>query len=219
MHSIPRCRQLISRTAIRRPHMLNLTKGLRQLSPIQVYRSQQQHQFSISAATRYETTTNESPSNIPTASHSQTSNHKSQDSSFSGRKLELPAPPPQRWITDLRSRVGKCIIFGCTNQQVSRAAAVLRALAVEWKDLLAGSEGFLTGGRRGLDSQKIAWGEMDSFVSFSLYPIFPLFHFPCPFSLESMQRCLLMAVQISGSLWLDIFRTELRYLKLVTDMI
>lgn len=29
--------------------------------------------------------------------------------------------------------------------------------------MLAGSEGFLTGGRRGLDRQKIAWGEMDSF--------------------------------------------------------
>jgi len=75
-----------------------------------------------------------------------------------------PPPPPTRWITDLRARIGKCIVFGCSNQQVSRVAAVLRALAVEWRDLLAGSEGFLTGGRRGLDGQKIAWGEMDSFV-------------------------------------------------------
>ena len=77
----------------------------------------------------------------------------------------LPPPPPSRWISDLRSRVGKCIVFGCSNQQVSRASAVLRALAVEWKDLLAGSEGFLSGGRRGLDTHSIAWGEMDSFVS------------------------------------------------------
>ncbi|KAK3370075.1 thioesterase-like superfamily-domain-containing protein [Podospora didyma] len=73
-----------------------------------------------------------------------------------------PAPSP-RWIDDLRTRIGKCVVFGCNNQQVSRAAAVLRALALEWKDLIAGSEGFLTGGRRGLDGQQIAWGEMDSF--------------------------------------------------------
>lgn len=79
--------------------------------------------------------------------------------------ISIPPPPPARWISDLKARVGKCIIFGCDNQQVSRAASVLRALSLEWRELLAGSEGFLTGGRRGLDGQKIAWGEMDSFVS------------------------------------------------------
>lgn len=90
-----------------------------------------------------------------------------------GTLVRIPPAPPARWITDLRSRIGKCIIFGCSNQQISRASSVLRALAIEWKDLLAGSEGFLTGGRRGLDSQKIAWGEMDSFVgSFRLsFPV------------------------------------------------
>ncbi|KAK0636383.1 thioesterase-like superfamily-domain-containing protein [Bombardia bombarda] len=75
----------------------------------------------------------------------------------------VPPPPPTRWIADLRARVGHCVMFGCSTQQVSRAAAVLRALATEWRTLLAGSEGFLTGGRRGLDGQRIAWGEMDSF--------------------------------------------------------
>ncbi|KAK3326221.1 thioesterase-like superfamily-domain-containing protein [Apodospora peruviana] len=78
-------------------------------------------------------------------------------------QLPPPPPPPARWITELRSRVGKCIIFGCSDRQVSQAADVLRAIAIEWKELLAGSEGFLTGGRRGLDGQKVAWGEMDSF--------------------------------------------------------
>ena len=38
-------------------------------------------------------------------------------------------------------------------------------MATEWKQLLAGSDGFLTGGRRGLDGHSIAWGEMDTFVS------------------------------------------------------
>ncbi|KAK3366124.1 thioesterase-like superfamily-domain-containing protein [Lasiosphaeria ovina] len=81
----------------------------------------------------------------------------------SSSSLLPPPPPPSRWITELRTRVGRCISFGCDNQQISRAAAVARAIALEWRDLLAGSEGFLTGGRRGLDRQKIAWGEMDSF--------------------------------------------------------
>jgi hypothetical protein len=31
--------------------------------------------------------------------------------------------------------------------------------------LVAGSEGFLTGARMGLQDQKVVWGEMDSFVS------------------------------------------------------
>lgn len=55
-------------------------------------------------------------------------------------------------------------MFGCDSGQIARAAAVLRALATEWRELLAGSEGFLTGGRRGLDRREIVWGEMDTFV-------------------------------------------------------
>jgi hypothetical protein len=58
-------------------------------------------------------------------------------------------------------------MFGCSPQQISQASTVLRALATEWRELLAGSDGFLTGGRRGLDRREIAWGEMDSFVSLS----------------------------------------------------
>ncbi|KAL2255838.1 hypothetical protein VTK26DRAFT_2631 [Humicola hyalothermophila] len=75
----------------------------------------------------------------------------------------LPPPPPQRWLADLRARLGRCIMFGCTTAQVARAGEVLRAVATEWRALLAGSEGFLTGGRRGLDRREIAWGEMDAF--------------------------------------------------------
>jgi hypothetical protein len=72
--------------------------------------------------------------------------------------------PPSRWTSELPARIGKCLSFGCNAQQVSQAAAVLRVIATEWKDLLASSEGFLTGGRRGLDAREIAWGEMDTFV-------------------------------------------------------
>ncbi|KAI1849504.1 hypothetical protein JX265_012755 [Neoarthrinium moseri] len=74
-----------------------------------------------------------------------------------------PEAPPARWHADLKTRLGKCIIFGCTPPQVQRAAGVLRAVAQEWRTLTAGSEGFLTGGLRGLEDQAVVWGEMDSF--------------------------------------------------------
>ncbi|EAQ86118.1 hypothetical protein CHGG_07371 [Chaetomium globosum CBS 148.51] len=74
------------------------------------------------------------------------------------------SPPPPRWTSELPARVGKCLAFGCNAQQVSQAAAVLRVIATEWRDLLASSEGFLTGGRRGLEAREIAWGEMDTFA-------------------------------------------------------
>jgi hypothetical protein len=76
-----------------------------------------------------------------------------------------PPPPPARWNSNLKERLGKCIIFGCSPSQVQRAAGVLRILATEWRSLTAGSEGFVTGGRRGLEGQAVVWGEMDSFVS------------------------------------------------------
>ena len=82
----------------------------------------------------------------------------------SSTSTSLPPEPPSRWLTDLRARLGKCISFGCTAPQTVHAAAVLRALATEWRVLTAGSDGFLTGHRRGLEGQKVVWGEMDAFV-------------------------------------------------------
>lgn len=75
------------------------------------------------------------------------------------------AAPPARWHADLKARLGKCIIFGCSPAQVQQAAIILRVLGSEWRSLMAGAEGFLTGGRRGLEGQAVQWGEMDSFVS------------------------------------------------------
>ncbi|KAK1835912.1 hypothetical protein QBC39DRAFT_129890 [Podospora conica] len=67
--------------------------------------------------------------------------------------LAIPPPLQPRWIAALKDRIGKCIAFGCDGQQVARAADVLRVLAQEWRQLLVGSEGFLTGGRRGIEGQ------------------------------------------------------------------
>ncbi|KAI0124435.1 thioesterase-like superfamily-domain-containing protein [Xylariales sp. AK1849] len=85
--------------------------------------------------------------------------------SFSATALTPPQPssPPTRWHADLKARLGKCIIFGCSPSQVQHTAGILRVLASEWRALTAGSEGFLTGGRRGLEGQNVVWGEMDSF--------------------------------------------------------
>lgn len=55
-------------------------------------------------------------------------------------------------------------MFGCDAAQIRRASAILATLASEWRELTVGSEGFLTGGRRGLEDQQVVWGEMDSFV-------------------------------------------------------
>ncbi|KAI1823188.1 thioesterase-like superfamily-domain-containing protein [Xylaria intraflava] len=75
----------------------------------------------------------------------------------------LPALPPPRWVSDVRTRIGKCISFGCDAAQVERAAGILGVLAREWRVLTGGSEGFLPGGQRGLENQQVVWGEMDSF--------------------------------------------------------
>ena len=53
-----------------------------------------------------------------------------------------------------------------------KAGSVLKALGEEWRDLVAGREGFLVDKKRaGLLRQKVVWGEMDCMVcslSFSL---------------------------------------------------
>ncbi|KAJ9647066.1 hypothetical protein H2199_002052 [Coniosporium tulheliwenetii] len=66
-----------------------------------------------------------------------------------------------RWLSDLKSRLGKCIMFGLQPQQTQEAGKILRELSTDWRELLAGSEGFLTAeGRRGLFRQEVVWGDM-----------------------------------------------------------
>lgn len=79
----------------------------------------------------------------------------------------MPSPAPSRWYGDLHARLGKCLQFGCTPPQVATASTILGALAAEWRPLVAGNLGYLTGGgggRRGLEDQQVVWGEQDSFV-------------------------------------------------------
>lgn len=58
---------------------------------------------------------------------------------------QLPPPPPPRWLSDLTARLGRCLQFGCSAAQVARAAGVAASLGRDWRGLVAGSEGFLTG--------------------------------------------------------------------------
>ena len=75
----------------------------------------------------------------------------------------VTASLPARWLSDLKSRIGKCIIFGLKPEQVDEAGNILKVVAREWRDLVAGSEGFLTGrGRAGAEGREVVWGDMVS---------------------------------------------------------
>ena len=70
-----------------------------------------------------------------------------------------------RWLADVKQRLGKCIMFGLKPDQTARAGAILQTVARDWRELVAGSEGFLTSeDRRGFHRHAVVWGEMDSMV-------------------------------------------------------
>src|ERR1700761_4317341 len=75
--------------------------------------------------------------------------------------IEEPAPLSPRWLSEAKTRIGKCITFGLERPQVAEAGSILRELGTHWCELVAGSEGFLTGpGRRGLWKHDVMWGDM-----------------------------------------------------------
>ncbi|KAF9892020.1 hypothetical protein FE257_002984 [Aspergillus nanangensis] len=68
-----------------------------------------------------------------------------------------------RWLSTTKQKIGRCMMFGLTPSQVQEAGDILQQLARDWRELIAGSEGYLTDAkRRGLFRQSVAWGEMDS---------------------------------------------------------
>lgn len=51
--------------------------------------------------------------------------------------------------------------FGLKPHQAQEAGGILLQIARDWRELIAGSEGYLTDAtRRGLFRQNVAWGEM-----------------------------------------------------------
>lgn len=70
-----------------------------------------------------------------------------------------------RWLSDVKTRVGACLSFGLTPPQMALAGSILEEIADDWRELVAGSEGYLTSPtRRGLHRWPVAWGEQDSMV-------------------------------------------------------
>ena len=69
-----------------------------------------------------------------------------------------------RWLSDIKTRIGKCIMFGINPSQTEEAGSVLQEISADWRELIAGSEGYLTGPEyRGLFRQEVVWGEMVAF--------------------------------------------------------
>jgi hypothetical protein len=89
----------------------------------------------------------------------------------SSQKQEKQKPPSTaslspRWLSDVKQRVGHCLMWGLQPAQIDEAGQILHEIAQDWRELVAGSEGFLTDRtRRGLFRQEVVWGEMDSMVS------------------------------------------------------
>ncbi|WPH04290.1 Putative HotDog domain superfamily protein [Acrodontium crateriforme] len=68
-----------------------------------------------------------------------------------------------RWLADVKKRIGHCITFGLTPTQTTQAGKILNEIASDWRELIAGSEGYLTSReRRSIYRQQVVWGEMDS---------------------------------------------------------
>jgi acyl-CoA thioesterase FadM len=68
-----------------------------------------------------------------------------------------------KWLTDIKARIGKCLAFGVPAPLVDEAGKMLEELGRDWRDLVAGSEGFVTDPQRaGLHRHEIYWGDQDT---------------------------------------------------------
>ncbi|KAJ5777840.1 hypothetical protein N7520_001086 [Penicillium odoratum] len=73
-----------------------------------------------------------------------------------------------RWLTMMKRRIGRCMMFGLRPAQIDEGGQILQQLARDWRDLLAGSEGFLTDEkRRSLFRHNVVWGEQSARVNWA----------------------------------------------------
>lgn len=87
--------------------------------------------------------------------------HRARRLSSAPATIEGSAINP-RWLSDTKTRLGKCLTFGMSPDLVDQAGNILKGIAKDWHNLVAGSEGFLTSKERaGLDRQAVVWGEQD----------------------------------------------------------
>jgi acyl-CoA thioesterase FadM len=79
------------------------------------------------------------------------------------------SPPPRnpRWLSDVQTRLGKCIQFGLrTDAEVETCRRISQVLGNSWKGLVAGAEGFcVEPAHKSLPDpiwpHQVLWGEMD----------------------------------------------------------
>ncbi|KZZ89031.1 hypothetical protein AAP_04516 [Ascosphaera apis ARSEF 7405] len=73
----------------------------------------------------------------------------------------LPERIDARWLASINHRIGKCLAFGATPAQARRGGEIAKQLALNWRELVAGSEGYVTApGMRSLFKHPVVWGEM-----------------------------------------------------------
>jgi len=101
---------------------------------------------------------------VPLA-HPSSSNGSTASASEDAAAIPVPTSGNARWLSDTKARIGKCVMFGLSKEQAAKSAAVCRALGEEWRDFVAGKEGFLVDRKRaGLLRHGVVWGEMDCMV-------------------------------------------------------
>lgn len=92
---------------------------------------------------------------------STTAHHGDQPSPLSYEVDTTTAISP-RWLSDTKARIGKCLTFGLSQNLVDDAGKISKELGRDWRDLVAGSEGFVTDpNRAGLHRHAIYWGDQD----------------------------------------------------------
>ncbi|KAI1086569.1 hypothetical protein F5B19DRAFT_498225 [Rostrohypoxylon terebratum] len=62
---------------------------------------------------------------------------------------------PSNWHQEIKTRLGKCIMFGCSRDQVQEIGTLLGEVAKEWRDLTAAAGGFIVDGNRGFVDQRL----------------------------------------------------------------
>ena len=75
--------------------------------------------------------------------------------------MDLSRLRDSKWLPTMKSRIGKLIFYGLLEHENAEVASLLENLARNWREYVAGCEGFLTGEhRRGLYRHSVVWGDM-----------------------------------------------------------
>ena len=88
----------------------------------------------------------------------------------SRKGLSTFTPPVNpRWLSEQKTRLGRCILFGLDRPQIDKAGQIARTLGEDWRGLVAGADGYLVSKNQTKDSweQKVLWGEMVSMLYMS----------------------------------------------------